>query len=468
MEVKFYSFSKRNKSSKLPTAPGTVVDVELKDNCDIEHPVLILGFEPISYNYIYIQKWNRYYFISSQSYYHGRWEIGCTEDYLASWITEIKASRSYVMYDNNTYDIVDKRIPTVATPVIDYADGEFRDDIPGPPLAVQGTYIICSVGGDGVQVNATRSAANLRSLLTDLNNWLLTIGNGITDPTTGFKSLVQQLLGTNDVTKNLRSVVFIPILVDNTVPLDTLKLGLYDTGIHFPKIDLDDIYVQKTGEVNIPWQVNDWRRNAPYTEVYLYIPYVGMINYPSSDLVDRTKFQVESVINIVTGDMSVLVRAVGASDTIVMGTYGANVAANIPIGSAGLSPVNLATQVVKGGLMAAGVASGIAIPTEAALMAGGASMVMEGLEPMATTIGNLSGGTANKLSNRLACYTAYRDTIVEPSTVIDIIGSPTMFVKSLSSASGFIQTAGFQIDCDGLASEKDAINSLMDSGVYIE
>lgn len=468
MQVKFYLFSKRNKSSKLPTGQGTTVDVELKDNCDIEHPVLILGFEPISYNYIYIQKWNRYYFISSQSYYHGRWEIGCTEDYLASWITEIKASRAYVMYDNNTYDIVDKRIPTVATPVIDYADGEFRDDIPAPPLAAQGTYIICSVGGDGVQVNATRSAANLRSLLTDLNNWLLTIGNGITDPTTGFKSLVQQLLGTNDVTKNLRSVVFIPILVDNTVPIETLKLGLYDTGIHFPKIDLDDIYVQKTGEVNIPWQVNDWRRNAPYTEVYLYIPYVGMINYPSSDLVDRTKFQVESVINVVTGDMSVLVRAVGASDTIVMGTYGANVAANIPIGSAGLSPVNLATQVVKGGLMAAGVASGIAIPTEAALMAGGASMVMEGLEPMATTIGNLSGGTANKLSNRLACYTAYRDTIVEPSTVIDIIGSPTMFVKSLSSASGFIQTAGFQIDCDGLASEKDAINELMDSGVYIE
>ena len=95
-------------------------------------------------------------------------------------------------------------------------------------------------------------------------------------------------------------------------------------------------------------------------------------------------------------------------------------------------------------------------------------MVMEGLEPMATTIGNLSGGTANKLSNRLACYTAYRDTIVEPSTVVDIIGSPSMFVKSLSSASGYIQTAGFQIDCDGLASEKDAINSLMDSGVYIE
>lgn len=468
MEVVLYTMNKRNKSSARPSGEGLVLNLQLKDECDLEHPEFIFEFEPTAYNYCYIPSWNRYYFKGEQQYFHGRWFVKFDEDYLATWVTDIRNTRAYVMYDNNTYDIVDKRIPTIATPVIDYADGEFRDDIPSPPLAAQGTYIICSVGGDGVQVNATRSAANLRTLLTDLNNWLLTLGNSITDPTTGFKSLVTQLLGTNDVTKNLRSVVFIPILVDNTVPLETLKLGLYDTGIHFPKIDLDDIYVKKSGEVNIPWQVNDWRRNAPYSEVYLYIPYVGMINYPSSDLVDRTKFEVESVINIVTGDMSVLVRAVGASDTIVMGTYGANVAANIPIGSAGLSPVNLATQVVKGGLMAAGVASGIAIPTEAALMAGGASMVMEGLEPMATTIGNLGGGTANKLSNRLACFTSYRNTIVEPSSVVDIIGAPSMFVKSLANASGFIQTAGFQLGGIATAPEKDAVNALMDSGAYLE
>lgn len=468
MEVVLYTMNKRNKSSARPSGEGLVLNLQLKDECDLEHPEFVFDFEPTNYNYCYIPTWNRYYFKGEQQYFHGRWFVKFDEDYLATWLTDIRNTRAYVMYDNNTYDIVDKRIPTIATPIIDLADGEFRDDLPHPPLAAEGTYIICSVGGDGVQVNATRNANNLKALLTDLDNWINTyVSSHVTDVTTGIGAWIKQMMGTNDVKNNLRSVVFIPLLVDDTLASETLKLGFYDTGKYFPEIPLNDIYVKKTGSVSIPWQVNDWRRNAPYTEVYLYIPFIGLVNYPSSDLVDRSSFEVESVVNIVTGEISVLVKAIGSSDVITMGTYGGNIASNIPVGSAGLNPVNLATQVVKGTIAATAAATG-ALPTLPALMAGGASMVMEGLEPLSSTIGNLAGGTSNKFSNRLICYTAYRPTIVEPSSVVDIIGSPSMFVKSLANASGFIQTAGFQLGGVATAPEKDAVNALMDSGVYLE
>ena len=94
--------------------------------------------------------------------------------------------------------------------------------------------------------------------------------------------------------------------------------------------------------------------------------------------------------------------------------------------------------------------------------------ILSGLEPMSSTIGGMGGGTASKYSNNLECITIYHDTIVEPSSVVDIIGAPSMFVKSLADASGFIQTAGFQLGGIATAPEKDAVNALMDSGVYLE
>ena len=65
MKIYMYSYSKKNKSTRLVTATPAEVDVQIKDNCTVENPLLLFDFEPTSYNYCYIPVWDRYYFIAS-------------------------------------------------------------------------------------------------------------------------------------------------------------------------------------------------------------------------------------------------------------------------------------------------------------------------------------------------------------------------------------------------------------------
>ena len=465
MKVYLYSLSKRNKSDLSPTGLGAEVDIDIKDECSVEYPELVFDFDPVAgnYNYFTIPDWHRSYFISESKYYHGRWFVKGTEDYLVSWRSEIKNTRAFVLYDNNTYNIVDNRIPTVASPTISKNFYKFRSDIASPPFAYDGTYVIVSTGGDGVEVHTTTSAAKLEGLLTDMNNWLDTLNSVVTNTQEAIGVFFKQMIGTNDVPSNIKSVIFLPFVIGGTEN-HRIKLGLYDTGIDAYKWDYSDILIDDTATVNIPWQASDWRRNSPYTDLYLYIPFIGLISYPVADLVDKTSISVDSVLNITTGEMTVRVY----SGDLVLGTYGANTAAQVPIGSSGVNIPNLTTGIIKGSVaLGAAIASGGETLAMGAIASGAAS-VMSGLEPVSSTIGGLGGGTAAKLGSDIQCITAFHDTIVSPTASIDIIGAPTMHVKSLASASGFVQTAGFQIACNGTSAEKDAINALMDSGVYFD
>ena len=112
MKIYLYSYSKKNKSTRIVTATPAEVDVQIKDNCTVENPLLLFDFEPTAYNYCYIPVWDRYYFIASWKYIVGVWEVSLTEDYLASYRSEILVSTAIIAYAHGTdADIVDKRIP---------------------------------------------------------------------------------------------------------------------------------------------------------------------------------------------------------------------------------------------------------------------------------------------------------------------------------------------------------------------
>lgn len=458
MEIVLYQLSKRNKSSARPSGEGLALNLQLKDECDLEHPEFIFEFEPTAYNYCYIPSWNRYYFKGEQQYFHGRWFVKFNEDYLATWLTDIRNTRAYVLYDVNTYDIPDNRIPALVTPTQSVNKVLMRSDFNTILLADEGTYVVTVTGENGVS-SYTILGSQMNRLLINFTQWFDTLyaSSSYDNWQIGqcFVELMKQILGTGSAAQNIKSCIWLPMSIQTSNP-EEIHLGLYDTNLTCGKLGINPLRYETTN-ISIPWQVNDWRRNNPYTQLYLYIPHIGLINYPTSDLIGINQLEVESCVNCATGEMSVLVKA----GNEVLGTYGANISASIPIGSSGIAPSNVITSIVKAGAtMAKGSGLG------AAVAAG--TDILSGLEPMSSTIGGMGGGTASKFSNNLECITIYHDTIVEPSSVVDIIGAPTMYVKSLANASGFVQTSGFQLGGIATASEKDAVNALMDSGVYIE
>lgn len=81
------------------------LDIQIKDGCSILSPVILLRdevYDP-SWNYMYLSKWGRYYFLHDAVITNGIWSVQCAVDVLASWRTGILDSTAYVRRSASDY-----------------------------------------------------------------------------------------------------------------------------------------------------------------------------------------------------------------------------------------------------------------------------------------------------------------------------------------------------------------------------
>ena len=99
MEVHFYSFSKRENSTKQPTGQYTNVNVTLKEPTSVTDPVLVLsGNHLTDYTYAHIPSFNRYYFVGEAvSIATDLTQLTLHEDYLATWKSNIQSTRAMIL-----------------------------------------------------------------------------------------------------------------------------------------------------------------------------------------------------------------------------------------------------------------------------------------------------------------------------------------------------------------------------------
>lgn len=91
------------------------------------------------------------------------------------------------------------------------------------------------------------------------------------------------------------------------------------------------------------------------------------------------------------------------------------------------------------------------------------------LTPTATQIGGMGGGAPSGLPQEPMLFCVSHDTVVAPSSVSSIMGTPECEVKSLQSLTGYVQTQGAEVASDQATNvEINSLNSLLDSGIYIE
>ena len=70
MKVRLYNFSKRNKSTKIPDSSVSyrlLDNVTLKETTSKTKPIFLFQTIDSGYNYLYVEEWARYYFISDVS-----------------------------------------------------------------------------------------------------------------------------------------------------------------------------------------------------------------------------------------------------------------------------------------------------------------------------------------------------------------------------------------------------------------
>lgn len=520
MIVKIGSFSKRHNSTKQPGSSWgtTLADVELKEDCSMEEPVFRIGFsnwDP-AYNYIYVPAWSRYYFVIDVTVRIGRiWEVSCRLDAAATYKADIQAARPFVLYaDTTNTEIIDNRLPakTTATYQTNYATlsqslmtGQFKIALTVTGIASTTTFLITpqqlkdmldqneinnwfnqlwqdvqnqfdaiSNAQPGDEATALSIAQQAQTITTEADmislvaqaqalsakcgiNLLTGIGK---TAITAAKEVGKKALISPNVSDNIRSATLLPWDVVGDGSMTQIMLGYYPTGINalpvYNPIQTDDVYI------NIPWQATDWRRNAPYHQIYLYLPFVGVVEYSPADLIGETQLHVYFSVNVVTGGLSYRVATAGSDTTL--GMYSASTGVAYPVGCSNINPKDIFSSL-------AGAAGGIGAAITGNF-GGGAMLALSSLSALKNNSSSTAGGgdgSASGLDRRLICHSVFHDTNVPPSNLSASQGQPVSSEVTLSILSGYVQTQGASIQGANMTDAvRQELNTMCDNGIFLE
>lgn len=491
--VYFGNVTKRRNSTLQPTVANSY-DCILKKETSLDHPTFILTHSGLfSYNYC---KWdNTYYFVDNVvSMCNDIWEVSCVMDVLATYKTEILASTQYVSYSSQAGNawLADTRIPVLKSTIVSKATAAMTG-----LFNTNGFYVLSVVGKTGCETFCVNKST-LTALISEIQNWendaITAIVGAIPTPPTGsaspqdaidaladFMASLQEAAVKSDFVGNayanapacIRSCIWVPFLLSAfSGASHQIWLGNFET--QQAGFELNASPTTGSVTVSIPWHFSDWRRG--YCEdVYLYLPLVGMVGIASESLTHASTITVK--YSATGTDGTICYQVISGNE--IIGSYGGQCSANYPIG------IN---QQASAGEIVTTLASGASKTVSAAInssispLSVGAAAVGIGMEAVSTAyntvdvansthlscIGGIGGGAGVGLDLDITCYTVAHETIINPSDMKDTMGLPTMKPMALSTLTGFCQCANAHVAAPAAAHELDAIDSMINSGFFIE
>ena len=480
--VSFTTDSKRENSTKQLTMSATH-DCTFKNGCSMLNPTLLLELSTSAFpNYTAFKIEDRYYKVTDiRSVRNNLFEVSGEIDVLATYKANILATTAYVMYDStNNTELPDSRLPMKTTKSVDVATTAC------PFVPDGGCFILSLTGSHGTTGVYKVSENQLGALIddvSDIENNLFNIPTAPTPPVPPttvtieseinflvemvkyfvdvikwlldvFTYPISQLFGTGDIPQNIRECRFIPFNVGTTGSSNRIYLGTFETTQSLGKLNTETVH--RTVSVAIPWQASDYRRRSPYTDVYIYLPYIGMTKLSSENLVGQNSIEVAYTLALRDGSLICTVSSGGE----ILGQYSCNVGASVPVGISNINPIKAAQAIGMG-------ISGAASQNLPAVGMGAVNFI-DALMPNFTCIGGLDGVAAIATNQNITCYTVFHDTIVAPNTDIATIGSPTMSPKSLATLTNYVQTIGASVEGAMTSEERTKLNNLLDSGIFIE
>lgn len=467
--------TKRRNSTLVPP-PETMsytMDVVLKQPTSDHNPEFYIKPEQdntFPYNYCQWGSW--YYFIDDIIRERNNlYRLKCSLDVLATYKAEILQTSAFVLYDTaGDSQIVDRRLSTKTTAVTSTSIFQI------PPFEV-GSCVILGIVGKGTAGMYAVSESEAKALLNTIDTWLddaiplpeggfdaETISDAISDIGNSITYGLRQLISSGKAGDCIKSAIMLPIPASDLPGSgETIYLGEFDTGISGKRLNANAQAVVTTS-VSIPWQASDWRRNSPYHQIYLYMPYCGAVSLPASELTDCNALTITCYINSNGG---VTYNIFKAGTNYHLGRFSGNCASNYMIGASNISLLSQAQSVISAGVGAAAAALTGGVAGVVAGFAGLNGMISN-VQPIPNSIGGGGGGAAFTDGPVGVCTTVFHDTTVSPSSVSSVMGIPAMAAKSLSGLSGFVQTLGASVAITGSASAREQINNMLDSGIFIE
>lgn len=474
-------FFKRINSLAVPEDWTREFMCNLKEDCSWNNPIFLLKTDDFQENYVNWGQW--YYYVTDVVFKRNDLtEVHCKVDSLGTFRWHILESSQFVAYNDSTNtEIVDTRLSIKTSASVQENISEYTGDHLG-----RGRVVIVNAASENQTSTYVVSTDNALRLLRTMENFIETV---LPDTDSGYPEfswfdVAGAIQGLGEViTKGMRQALSSGKVVDSIkssyiLPLDylttgtTVKLGRFDTGIPGCLLNINSRIVNDGTFLRIPWQATDWRRNAPYTEIYANIPYVGLINIPPATVMGSDVISTNYAIDMATGDTVCVVSAAPPSAGLyqhIIGVYSVNLAGSFPLGATDVNPMQLATSLIMaGGTVAATIATG---GVAGAIAAGTAGIIgtANNMNPNPSTVITGGGAAFGGLNdNKMHVMTVFHDTNVAPDYNSRIIGQPYMKIAKLDHLDGYVECRNAHIGINGHYNEAKEIESFLNSGIYIE
>ena len=493
--VKLLSFTKRENSTKQPTASqlsgAASFSCVLLENTSLMTPTFKLSSatNPISYNYAYVADFGgRYYFITDITSDNNFWYVSCKCDTLASFKSEIIAGSHYVLRSASSYDeyISDPVYPTKVKETGQFATGSVDGTTATDPFSYSNghSYVWCITGDviDGTLTNQ-QIGSNVYYWMNDSEcytfiDYLLDVQqySGI-DPSTEYSDAMQKAL--MNPMQYINSVILLPFDKNSSLATNNdVKFGYYTitiAGGNVKRLTQGTMMKTQVLEITLPKhpQANTrgkFMNGAPYTSYELYLGAFGNIPIDPASLIDETTLSVTCQTECCTGMTRILIRGKSSNSMIYTGCAQVGVpvtVSQLTRDMLGEVQNNLNQDFATAGALANIVTGGLGA-------AGGTFNSIQSIGAMAfdavrykypTASGGGSNGSFLSLHSTAYLNAKFYEVVNQNTTEI---GRPLYQTKTLSTLSGFCMCSGADAAITGTADEVAEINNYLNTGFYIE
>ena len=278
-------------------------------------------------------------------------------------------------------------------------------------------------------------------------------------------------LWTDNVIDNLKKILANPI--DAIIGLhimyatpvtgspENIICGYLDSGVQADVVTQQYITVD-CGYVDVPEYYGDVLDYEPYTQIHIYLPFVGICSLKANDVVGK-RVKVKYGVDVLTGTCLAMINTVKGSSDIQCYTFAGNCAVQIP-----LTGGNYA-EIIKGiASMAVGVAGSVLtanpLPAIGGVVAGamGSSLDVSHSGSIGANAGVMGLRKPYIIITRKAAYDADRYS--------EFYGLPSNLTVTLGNCRGYTRVKSVHIDSINCATdtEKTEIETLLKQGIIIK
>lgn len=463
IEVNFTSDSKRENSTKQRTY-GNPQNCVLKNGCSMLNPTLLLELDSETFpSYTGLSFGSRKYnILDVRSVRNNLFEIDGRVDVLETYKSTILGSTQFVAYSASNYNkyLTDRRVGISGqkTKSLTYLQTDYEI------FSDTGCYILGVIDNDASGLTGPITYYALDQ--TALENIMAEI-NG----TNFIETFIDNVRYTfSNPMEGIVSAVWVPIDPSKIIGTANQSISLINTQVTSATgLKITTPRVQTIYETIAHVPNDNYLDLSPFTTHSVYLPFVG--NVPLDlDAIYPTPPRIRCEVDVLTGSVAYAIQT-ALDGGAFASTYSGNCGVKVPINNQTID-----TTGVFGGILGTigGIAAAIFAPSGALIATSltGATASAAG----AVKSAELHSQTNGAISSRVGAFvglTPIQTTIVSPPSEAfgnsaASRGLPLFQRISLANLTGFVQTQGASIDGAMTSEERRELNTLLDTGIFIE